>query len=242
MSQTFEKFLALPVELRLKIWHHAHPLFPRIIEIRHTTPVWTVWAASSRPPPFKWILSPNINATLLSVNQEALDELLPLYSPDFNPSMPIELPSPHHRIENLLVDWENDTLFFNFGLLMLEPNHIFKEIFGSSAGKVVTEVRVLAGTWSFWKTLVKALSDKQARTLDHDFMCLKQVVVVMMDDRKHYISIGTEAGRLVRFENIEELERLPPGSLSVDVLNALNRDSESTDGFLSIRGCVRRYG
>ena len=122
-------------------------------------------------------------------------------------------------------------------------NHTFKEIFGTSAGKVVTEVEVLADTWPLWQMFVRALSDKWTKILDQDFMCLKQVVMIVEDDRRFYI--GSAVGRLVGFKRLKELNQVrptEPGSLCLDVLNALKRSPVPMDTVLKFRRCLRKYG
>ena len=103
-QMTFTIFPRLPLELRLKIWHHAHDLFPRVIEI---VPIETDGAAS----PSSSVTAMSI-PVLLSVCKESRLELLRLYTAPFNPTF-VTRATVDRSPENLILCWKMDTLQYS---------------------------------------------------------------------------------------------------------------------------------
>jgi len=147
MVTTFTLFSQLPHKLRSKIWHHALPLFPRIIELRH---VRSKDGLHNHAPP-RWVVFPTSKPTLLCINQESRQILLPHYSSPFQ-SLRI---CPHLGIQSLLINYNVDILFINIDSRW--PGHsdlLFRNLFGSRFDEVQGNLKRLAGTEYFWATLL----------------------------------------------------------------------------------------
>ncbi|KAH6679745.1 hypothetical protein B0J14DRAFT_686959, partial [Halenospora varia] len=140
--QTFHSFPALPTELRLQIWHHAHSLFPRIFELipimdrLHLTQQIKNPCTSEIYETGKWHVRVSSPPTPLAVNAEARRELIPLYSTPFEEEVFI---NQHNRTpdlrrpKSLLVCHQIDRLFFNLEwpeyVRPFSPGHSIYEIF-----------------------------------------------------------------------------------------------------------------
>jgi hypothetical protein len=98
MASSFTLFSSLPVELRLQIWAGAMPK-GRIIEISYPP-------CSQSHPYLRARCSP---PSLLAVNQESRGEALQRYS-----LLKLNSPDTSGGEEYIPVDYETDTLFFNF--------------------------------------------------------------------------------------------------------------------------------
>jgi hypothetical protein len=104
MATDFDLFPKLPVEIRHQIWHHAIPLFLRIIEASLVLYSHLVGGA--------WIIRATHIPGLLSANLESRAIARDWYSQIFkrDPWLPwTDQKSPHH----LLMNYHIDTLFIN---------------------------------------------------------------------------------------------------------------------------------
>ncbi|CZR51577.1 uncharacterized protein PAC_01454 [Phialocephala subalpina] len=137
----FMLFPRLPIELRLKIWQCAIPLFPRIIEIRRQGYTATYWTA-------------NISSasTLLNTSEESRDAVARFYEnpPDLNVKI-----SDERRTNDMRINLEVDTLFLDVDVLPYDAlrgslvlDQYLGEVFGTEyAQKVKSRLKNLALDW-----------------------------------------------------------------------------------------------
>ena len=197
MVTTFTLFSQLPHKLRSKIWHHALPLFPRIIELRH---VRSKDGLHNHAPP-RWVVFPTSKPTLLCINQESRQILLPHYSSPFQ-SLRI---CTHLGIQSLLINYNVDILFINIDSRW--PGHsdlLFRNLFGSRFDEVQGNLKRLAGTEYFWATLLGEARQRRMKgnkmEFLSDFVCLEEAVVVA----EKLSAESPIARRLIEFENLAE--------------------------------------
>jgi hypothetical protein len=163
MAATFTLFARLPYKLRNKIWHHALPLFPRIIELRNVRSKDELHKNALA----RWIAFPTLKPTLLSVNRESRQTLLPYYAAPFQ-ALRI---CPRLGIESLLINYEIDTLFINIGFRW--PTFLdvlFRHLFGSTFAEVQDNLKRVAGTEHFWAPLLEEAWQRRMRGNMTEFM------------------------------------------------------------------------
>jgi hypothetical protein len=197
MVTTFTLFSQLPHKLRSKIWHHALPLFSRIIELRHVRSKDELHNHASP----RWIVFPTSKPTLLSINQESRQILLPHYSSPFQ-SLRI---CPHLGIQSLLINYDVDTLFINIESRW--PGHLdvlFRDLVGSRFDEVQGNLKKLAGTEYFWATMLEEARQRRMkgnrREFLSEFVGLEEAVVVA-ERLSPELPLSR---RLVRFEELTE--------------------------------------
>jgi hypothetical protein len=191
---TFTLFSQLPIELRLKIWHHALPLFSRVLELKPvhwndtTFPETVPWNFRELPI---WNISISTSPILLQVNAEARYELLPRY---FNFLSSAVAPSPSCQIPgDVSFCPEADTLYINLKasqkMCRSPMRGLLEEVFGEKSQKVKKRLRTLAGSERFW---VNWGSEECVKVMG-EFENLVQVIMVvsLKDTREGNVNMGT---------------------------------------------------
>jgi 2EXR family len=198
MATIFTFFQQLPYELRKKIWYNALSLFPRIVELRNMRSK-EEFQKGAAPC---WIAFPTPKPTLLSVNRESRQTLLPYYAKPFQ----ARRICPHLGMENLLFNYELDTLFINIGFRwMTHSTVLFTDLFGNNFHEVKEHLKRLAGTEHFWATLLKEGRQRRIQGIGEEFMAgfknLKEATVVA--DKA--FPVRSTPWRLVRFVDLGEM-------------------------------------
>jgi len=200
------------MELRLKIWHLAFPLFPRIIEVKRivyrTGNFPKSWRESYQPP--HWIIMPDTFPTLLRVNRESRQELSSLYHMEFDP---IETRS---LVPNLTFNPSVDTIFIHmrYKCRPLHLPRVFEQIFGADKVDTIKESLVhIAGNGRFWRPICG-----QREWIDYitEFQALEQITFVA----ESILNDGIHSGKFIGFEECS-LEREEQPGLMVTLLAAL---------------------
>jgi len=218
MDKTFTPFSRLSTELRLKIWRTTLPLFPRILEARPHKP----WSESARRPRTpKWTITPTTTTPLLSINQEARNELKKYYAAPFNPhnvfptqgsTIDFRLHArgfpdvePYPEIDFLYFNYKVDILFIDTtDLYYLWPeiytfSEIISSIFRAAYPDAQTELRRLAGSEDFWDTIVLQKNESEEKVLE-EFVSTEENIMVFGK------GVLGKNDKLVRFEDVEESE------------------------------------
>jgi len=147
MATTFTKFLELPVEIRLSIWHFSLSLFSRIIVVK-----FFIGRSVDPLPPWEIIL--HKNSPLLSINREPREELLRSH-------IYFDLRNKTCVGRRLAFCRASDILYLNMKSLWRPdlrdytlPN-IFREIFGSGRRGILTkELRRMVGSTALWSRVI----------------------------------------------------------------------------------------
>ncbi|KAH8779496.1 hypothetical protein BGZ57DRAFT_952508 [Hyaloscypha finlandica] len=191
MATYFLLFPRLPAEIRLRIWQHALPLFPRILEAKSITHEEPSSSSSEYLSTLfdspNWIITPTSRQTLLHVNTEFRLEMGPLI--DFNKEETICPQQPSIKLSCV-----TETLFINSNVLSSRRGFIrgiFEEIFEDTSA-VKKELRTLAGNETFWE--VVWISEGGIEFIK-EFMKLEEIIIVAKENP--FVEYGE---RFVRFE------------------------------------------
>jgi hypothetical protein len=171
MAQIFTLFPRLPPELRLRIWNQGFPFFPRVIEVTSQ-----FLNSDISVPNRKWSAMASSILTLLQINHEARNELLPRYSAPFS-LRNLDPYSPAF----LLINYEIDTIYFRVDVMAhISRDMFFEHIFEAAEGEMRSNLTRLAGNDRFWRIMIPTNSGTRSagfRGFDN-FLKLEEVTVV----------------------------------------------------------------
>jgi hypothetical protein len=147
MATSFHLFPKLAPELRLRIWYHAIPIFPRILEVKSITynePSSSDLSLSDIFDSPNWKITPTSRPTLLHINSESRREMGTFLA--FNREETICPKQP-----NIKLACSADTLLITLESICRRRGYVrgvFEEIFEDTSD-VKKELRVLAGNETF---------------------------------------------------------------------------------------------